>query len=131
MASFPIPRVGVPTGTIQWSNGVNFNGTVLIQFKAMTSGAGSTWNPPALASGRPIATALVIPILNGSFQLGGAYYNEDLLPPGTQYVANYYDSTNNAVGSQSAAFTVTGGTFTIPAVTLTPPSVGSAPTPAP
>lgn len=127
---FGVPRVGAPTGTIQWSNGTNFNGYVWISFKGMTGGGGSVWGSPALASGRSISVTNIIPILNGNFQLGSLFYNEDVVPPGTQYVANYFDSTNTAVGSQTAAFTVTAGTFTIPAVTLTPPSVGSAPTPA-
>lgn len=126
---FGVPRVGLPTGTIQWSDGTNFNGVVWISFKGMTSG-GSAWGSPTLANGRPIAVTNIIPILNGSFQLGGVFYNEDIVPPGTQYVANYFDSTNTAVGVQTAAFTVTAGTFTPPAVTLTVPSVGPAPTPA-
>lgn len=54
-------------------------------------------------------------------------YNGDLNPPNTQYVALYQDSSGKNVGSLSAAFTVSASTFSIPAVTLTVPTVGGNP----
>lgn len=131
MVNYPIPRAGLPSGTVQWSDGTNFNGSVWIAFTGMQSGS-ATWGSPALPSGRPIASQYLIQIIDGKYDgIGGVFYNADVVPPGTAYVANYYDSTNTPVGSQTAQFSVTASTFTIPSVTLTPPIIGTIPTPAP
>jgi len=129
MATYQLPQVGSPTGTISWSDGTAFNGYALIGLKGM-SGGGTTWPTIALKSGRTVPIWAECPILNGQFLDNcGVVYNSELVPPNTQYVAWYYDSNSVLVSTVSAAFTVSTSTFSIPALTLTAPSVGSDPVP--
>lgn len=126
-------RYGKPSGTIAWSDGTPFDGVAAIGIKSMVDGLGATW-PSTTLGNRSIRRTLPvfapINIVEGSFDpYAGVIYNEDLTPPGTQYVAWYYDTTGKQVAGPSTAFTVTASSFTIPTLTLTVPSVGSNPVP--
>lgn len=125
-------RVGTPRGTVAWSDGSAFTGFINVGFKQMTS-SGTTWtdfNPKGRAQKYPLAkwTKILIKdgVIDGTAKLP---YNDDIVPPGTEYVAWYYDANGVQIGGPTAAFTVSTGEFTPPTVTLTAPSAGSNPTP--
>lgn len=121
-------RTAKATGTVSWSDGTPFNGFALIGFRELTS-----WTIFTLShQGQRLRIPKwqKIAITDGAFeQKAELRYNADINPPGSQYVAFYYDSTKKAIGGASAYFTVSAGTVAIPQVTLTVPSAGGAPTP--
>jgi hypothetical protein len=126
-------RYGKPSGTVVWSDGSLFDGILAVGIKGMVDGGGAAW-PSATLGNRSLHRTLPIfapiDIVEGVFDANaGVFYNEDLTPPGTQYVAWYYDSTGKQVAGPSAAFTVTASSFTVPALTLTVPSIGPNPVP--
>lgn len=124
-------RTGVPTGTITWSDGTPFDGTVGIGLKHLVDGSSVDWPSISLgnsANRRPVPRWTTIAINEGAFDAAAAvFYNADLTPPNSQYVARYADANGKLVSPLTSAFTVSSSTFTIPAVTLTLPTVGSDP----
>ncbi len=126
-------RYGKPSGTVLWSDGSSFDGMLGIGIKGMVDGGGAAW-PSTVLGNRSIRRILPIwapiDIVEGQFDSnGGVFFNEDLTPPGTQYIASYFDTTGKLVAGPSTAFTVTATSFTVPALTLTVPIVGPNPTP--
>jgi hypothetical protein len=73
----------------------------------------------------------MIPIDQGRFNDSiGVYYNTDITPPNTTYIAYYYDANRNPIAGPSSPFSVTSDTFTPPALTLlTPADSAAAPVP--
>jgi len=125
-------REGKPTGTVTWSDGSNFNGFALCGLKSMSGHADTdfTVGNAALANYLPRSNYTRLLIEEGQFnQVASLIYNADINPPGTYYVAWIYDSSGKQIAGPSTAFQVSSGTFTIPSLTLTVPTVGSAPTP--
>lgn len=125
-------RTARATGTISWSDGTLFNGFALIGLRKLTDGS-AEWADFTLGhQGQKLRLPKwqKIPIADGAFnQDVELRYNADISPPGSQYVAFYYDSTKRAIGSASAYFSVASSTVAIPTVTLTAPVSGGAPTP--
>lgn len=72
-----------------------------------------------------------IPILQGVFDSNSPlFYNDDIDPPETQYVAYFYDSAGKRRGTSSGLFTVTAATTTVTIPSLTAPTAAIiAPTP--
>lgn len=129
------PRIGKFLQTpLQWSNGTNFNGFLLIAFVPST-GAGGTYTEVDFGHADPaekFPQFAVVPIQEGLYNSSlGLYYNEDMSPPGSTYIARYYDTTKRLIAGPTVAFSVTSDPITtIPSVTLTvPTSGGTAPTP--
>lgn len=128
----PTPlRKGVPIGTIAWSDGTPFDGVMGIGLKGLVNGSGAAWPTIALSNQavrRPVPVWAPIPIIEGAFSTEfGVYYNADLNPPNSQYIAYIYDNNGVQVAGPTIAFTVSTPTFTPPSLTLTLPSVGSSP----
>jgi hypothetical protein len=125
-------RTGVPTGTITWSDGTPFDGTVGIGLKHLIDGSSANWPSISLgnaANRRPVPRWTIIAINEGQFDPNASvWYNADLTPPNSQYVARYADANGKLVSNLTSAFTVSTSTFTIPSVILTLPTVGSDPT---
>lgn len=126
-------RYGKPSGTVLWSDGTLFDGVLAVGIKGMVDGGGSAW-PSTTLGNRSIRRILPIfapiDIVEGQYDgQAGVFFNEDLTPPGTQYVAWYYDTTGKQVAGPSSAFTVTATSFTVPTLTLTIPVLGPNPTP--
>lgn len=118
-----------PTVVVQWSNGANFTGFLLVGLVLPTGyeqGYFQTAYPFV-----PLPTFLKVPINNGTFHPAeGITYNADIEPPNSKYVCWYYDNTGAQIAGPSSLFTVSTGTCTPPSLTLTAPSAGSTlPTP--
>lgn len=126
-------RKGVPTGTITWSDGTPFDGVCWIGLKSLVNGSAVAW--PTISLGnrstrRSVPVWAPIPVTEGAFGTDfGVYYNADLTPHNSQYIAYYYDSNGVQIAGPSTAFSVSTPTFTVPSLTLTVPSMGSNPTP--
>ena len=126
------------TPTITWSNGANFNGFAAIALVPPTVDGSSAQSWPKVTLGNvspaqqlPPGFAM-IPIQNGKLptQLG-LYFNADLNPPNTQYVAYYYDSALVGIAGPSSFFTVTANPVSLPAVVLPSPVTTGAVGPTP
>lgn len=102
-----------------------------IGLKGLVNGSGVAWPTIALANQttrRVVPTWAPIPIIEGQFlPTFGVYYNADLNPPNSQYIAYVYDNNGVQVAGPSIAFTISTPTFAPPSLTLTLPSVGSNP----
>ena len=74
---------------------------------------------------------MMVPVIGGTINSSaGLFYNVDLAPPGSAYIATYYDTTKRAVSTTSLVFTVSSTPVTLPALTIVAPtSFGSSPTP--
>ncbi len=125
------PRVGkFPSTLIQWSDSTNFNGFILISFVPPISGTTYTETDYGMIS--PTETLpqfAIIPIADGRInQSLGLFYNADISPPASTFIARWYDTTKRLISGPSSAFSVTTDpitTLTIP--TLTAPSTGGTP----
>ncbi len=124
-------RIGVPVGTVTWSDCTLFNGTVWLGLKTMIDGSAQAWPQFALAHQTvnvPYPVWTPVTITDGQYNnTGGVTYNEDLNPPGTQYVALYKDASGKNASVFTSAFVVSQSGFTIPAVAIPVPTVGSNP----
>lgn len=128
-------RVSYPTaGSVLWSDGSAFNGFALIGIKALVDGSSAAW--PSISRGnsyvrRVLPQWVQLPIREGAFVGSpcGVPYNADINPPGSQYVAWYYDTNGKKIAGPTSAFIVSATTFSVPTATLTVPTVGSSPTP--
>lgn len=129
------PRVGkFPQTGINWSDGSAFNGFLLVSLVPPT-GSGGTYtegNFGLVYPAEQLPPFAVIPIQQGLLNSSlGLYFNADISPPNTTYIARWYDTTKRLISGPSSAFSVTAdpiSTLVIP--TLTAPSAGgTAPTP--
>lgn len=119
--------------TVQWTDGTNFNGFLLAGIVPPSNGV-TAWTSVAMGDNYPAARLPVwarIPIVDGKYNASCAlFYNDDMTPPGSEYVAYYYDATGRQIAGPTAQFTVSTDPFTPPSATLTAPSTtGTAPTP--
>lgn len=126
-------RKGVPTGTVSWSDGTPFDGVLWIGLKSLVNGSAVAWPTFSLgnrSSRRVIPIWSPIPIAEGAYGTNfGVWYNADITPHDSQYIAYYYDSNGVQIAGPSSAFSVSSATFSVPALTLTVPTMGSNPTP--
>lgn len=129
------PRVGkMPTtSTINWSNGVPFNGYMwfglIPPIYGSTDATSVDWG--GFVPESKIPQVFPIPIVSGKFNTQlGLYYNADLMPPNSQYNAFLVDTTFRVLGS-AAPFTVSDNPVSnVPSITATVPSTGgTAPVP--
>lgn len=137
----PAPRVALFSGNQQFFwNDVNttpFNGFVLIALIPPKIGAGTPWAQLDYGNLSPSIELPLwqrIPIIDGQLNSScGLFLNTDIVPPGSTYVAWYYDSTGTQVAGPTSQFTVTSvgsNSFTPPILTLTAPTTaGANPTP--
>lgn len=111
-----VARVSKIGGTYAWSDGTAFTGTVYIGVYKPTP-----YQTYALADRMPpriLGNMIGIPITAGVPYDGcGVYYNADLVPAACMYSGYFYDPNGKFI-AESAKFTVSGGTFTIPATVL-------------
>jgi len=127
-----LPRQGKfsQTPTLAWSTGETFEGYLLAVLVPPTVG-GVNYANISVKGFQPqqrVPNFARVPIKAGKYHTEAAlFYNEDLSPPNTRYVAYWYDSTDRQINGPSAQFTVTTDPFTPPTPTLTSPSVGAAP----
>jgi hypothetical protein len=122
-----------------WTSGDLFNGFVLIGLALPTSSGtqflGVRYGNAGISEAIPQFTK--IPVTDGLLNTScGLFYNADLTPPGSQYVAWTYVPNGPTAGGvcrmisgPTATFEVTTSSFTLPAMTLTLPTTGSVPTP--
>jgi len=129
-----LPQVGKfdQSVTVQWSNGSNFDGFILVGLVPPTNV--TDWAEIGISGYYPPQRVPVfarVPIVDGKFDsTAGLFFNADLEPPNTRYVAWYYDITRRQIAGPSSQFQVTADPFTPPSLTLTAPSAGSTnPTP--
>lgn len=125
------PRTAKLSGTIQWSDGSNFNGFGVVGLVFPTSG-GAAWPELSIEPNSPrqrIPQWAVIPIVDGAFNNQvGLWFNADIDPPNTKYAIFYYDSSNKLVGQPSSSsdfFQVTADPVAPPTYTLTVPTAGT------
>lgn len=120
--------------TVVWSNGKKFDGYAWIGTTLPTTPEGFT-APYLWASQRrqdlpPTCKVLIVNgVIDSSTQL---FYNANLNPPGTQYVAYYFSQDNVLIApatGDAVPFTVTANPTTLTVPTLTAPSVFVAPEP--
>lgn len=117
-------------GTIAWSDGTLFDGYVWLGLQLPTGDAPYLFN-----STRPqqLPPYTRIPIIGGQLDNNtGVFYNSNLQPPGTRYVAYYFDSNNVLIAPASGTatpFAVSATPVTLTVPTLTVPALGTAPVP--
>lgn len=107
----PLPRVALFNTNTQykWSNGILFNGFMLVEMLIPSDGV-TPWAEVDYGNifpGLTLPRMQKIPIVDG--QANGAcglFLNEDLVPPGSQYVIWFYDSTNRQLAGPSAPVVV-------------------------
>lgn len=127
------PRTATLTGTVTWSDGTLFDGYLLIGIALPTNGDGD-W-PYIAADGitppQRLPQWIFIPIKQGVIDAATKlWYNADLNPPGTQYVAYWYDSLKRLVVSGvPTPFTISTASHAISLPTITVPNNGTVPTP--
>lgn len=128
------PRSGkFPQTQITWSDGSIFNGFLLVSLvppilSAISYTEGDFGLTYPTAQLPPFAT---IPIQNGQLNSNlGLFYNADISPPNTTYIARWYDTTKRLVSGPGSPFTVDSDpiALTIPSPTV-PSSGGTPPVP--
>ena len=134
----PLPRIALFDTNIQykWSDGTLFNGFMLVEMLLPSDGV-TPWAEVDYGNLYPsIKLPLFqrIPIVDGALNDScGLFYNSDVTPPGSQYLAWYYDASGRQIAGPTANFTVTSANstgFTPPLLTLPLPSgLGPAPVP--
>lgn len=128
------PRKAQLTGAVQWSDGSNFDGYLLLGLAIPTNGEG-VWPTVALGSAFPrqrLPQWVLIPIKDGTFDATTkVFFNGDIEPRGCQYGAYWYDINGRKLAPAGAAtaFDITTDPYVISVPTLTVPSAGSVPTP--
>ena len=139
MSATPVPLPSIVLfnqNTIYtWSTAQKFNGFVLIGLVDPSDGV-TPWSATAygnLYPSLPLPTWSRVPIVNGVLNNScGLFPNDQITPPGSAYIAYFYDATGRQIAGPSVTFTVAVGaaTVTIPTPTLTAPStLGPSPTP--
>lgn len=116
--------------TVSWSDGTLFTGYAYVGIIKPTYGA----NDDALymtvrnfgSAPSRVPDRIPVPIVEGKYNNSLAlFYNADLVPPGSVYAMELFDSTKRLVSSQSSNFTVTTDPFTPPVITPTAPTTGT------
>lgn len=118
----PAPRYARLTGTplLYWSdNTTPFNGFALVGLIWPSTISGSnTYSSldygnlyPSISLPRWQRLPIVFGQVNTSL---GLFVNNDLVPPGSQYICSYYDSTGTLIAGPSSPFTVTAGPESFP-----------------
>jgi len=127
-------RIGkFPQDRLLWDNGANFNGYAWIsvipgdnECEYTTGQTGNSFPAETLPQ------FSVIPIVEGRYNSSlGLFYNADISPPGSTYIARFYDTTQCClIAGPTDPFIVDSNPIdSIPAVTLpTPTEGGTAPT---
>jgi hypothetical protein len=122
VSTTPTPRISKLSGTVQWDDGVNFDGYVKV---AVSFPSG--WTTLFKKSNTSITPVKlpewsVIPIEDGTFsQELGLFYNSDMSPHNTKYTATYYDKTLKLISGPGSTFTASSETTAVPIPTLTAP----------
>ena len=122
-------RTAKLSGTVTWSDASSFNGYVLIGVAFPNI---SAVDYASIALGNSIEKQRLpkwtrVPIVEGAFDQGGElYYNADIEPPNTKYIAYYYDATGTRIGSATALFTITATPHAIEVPTLSVPTAAVA-----
>ena len=127
----PTPRTAqilTSPSPVLWQNGQTFDGCLWLGLVLPPAASGNFPAPSLWASQRPqqLPQFTKIPIVGGLIDLiTQVFWNSDIDPPGTQYVAYYFDRLNNLIAPASGTatpFTVNSAQFTITVPTLTNPS---------
>lgn len=131
-------RTATLSGTVNWSDGSAFTGYVYVGL-ALPVNSDGVWTKAYLKdqSYPPVRIPrwTTVCIEEGVFDpQTKLYFNADLTPPGTKYLAYWYDQANRriypATGATAALFTIDATPFAITLPTLTLPTVASeVPTP--
>lgn len=136
MSTESSPRTAQLTSAanIAWSNGSLFDGFALVGLAVPVDPDNSNAPWPQLMKGRGsfpfqrLPLWAKIPIIQGVFDSNSTlFFNADIDPPNTQYVAYFYDSANVRRGTSSGLFTVSADPTTVTIPTLTAPTAAGAP----
>ena len=120
-----IQSAQLPTTALTWSDGTTkFSGYLLLVLLLPTG-----YTTAAFANKYPrqnLPLRVKVPISQGIYdQNTQVLYNTSIDPPNTQYVAYMFDANDIKIAGPSSAFTVSASPVSVPALTLTTPSVGS------
>jgi hypothetical protein len=133
-----VPSRAPLSGTVSWSDSSAFDGYVMLGL-VLPQNSDGIWPTVGIEGVFPpqrIPIWTVVPISNGSFDVNTyVFYNTSITPPGTQYVAYWYDLNKRrifpATGNAPAQFSVTTSPLAIAIPTLTiPTNSGVVPVPA-
>lgn len=117
-------RTSKLAGTVFWPDGTTrFNGHVdIVLMVPGIDGRTQLWPRLSIGQGYPsveIPQWTRVKITDGVFDQGVAlWYNSDIIPHNTKYVAHYYDSSMTSVGRPSTVFEVSAAS-TVPPVEIT------------
>ena len=118
--------------TVQWQSGQNFDGYVWMGLVLPNGYSQPTVVNSYIIQQFPVFTK--VPIVNGAIDnTTGVFWNSDIDPPGTQYVAYYMDNNNALIAPTSGTampFSIGGSVATLTVPTL-PQPVYSAANPVP
>jgi hypothetical protein len=121
-----------------WTNGDPFNGFVALALirPAKTDETSSSWRRLVVNGVSPRQWLppgfTFIPIVNGKINSAlGIYYNSDINPPGSQYIAYYYDSSKVFIAGPTDPFSVNVATVPLPILPLPNPEGEGFVTPVP
>lgn len=131
------PRSGRLSGTVFWPDGTTlFNGYVAVaSVLPVQNGINAPeWARISILAGYPTLKLPLwtkIRIQDGVFDQGiSLWYNEDMRPYGSTYVAYYYDDTGTSVGPVTGQFTIAAAATAIPqSITVTPEAGTTIPSP--
>ena len=118
----------VTAADIQWSDGSNFQGTLLLFFVTPELGAGNyptlkaRYTAEHLDFPPPLPQRIAIPISNGVLQKNKILKQVELSPPNVKLYDFWLDSHGVVVANGAALFTITTDTHTITVPTLTVPT---------
>lgn len=119
-----LPRVSSllsSPASIVWSNGVSFDGYVVLTLSLPTGYTGHALKNSLQPLIIPQKTK--VPVTAGVIDTATRlFYNADVNPPGTQYTGAVYDIFGVLVASFAAPFSVTTDQTTLTIPTLTVPS---------
>jgi hypothetical protein len=125
-------RSGKLSGTVYYADDVTlFNGYAAIALVVPgQNGEGAVWPRLTVISGYPTTTLPLwtkVPIRDGVFsQNESLWYNSDILPANSRYVAYYYDASGLRVGGPTTLFAVNAASVAPPQDVTIDPSIPSA-----
>ena len=133
---FPIPPKAILSGTAAWTDGTPFDGYLHLGL-VLPQNSDGQW-PTVTLAGLPSPQRLpiwtVVPIVGGIYDnQTKVWQNKGMTPPGTQYVAYWYDLSRRRLfpptGTSPTPFSINSTAFTMPTPTLTAPTSGTVPVP--
>lgn len=133
----PQPRtaaLSTSPSTVTWASGTNFNGFCWLGL-TMPSASGVSYKPHLFNAllRQEIPRYIQVPIINGVIDPSTSpYWNADVDPPGTQYVAYWFDSNSVLVAPASGTatpFSIASVTQILTVPTLPVPTGSSVPVP--